>query len=155
MAYPSVFDGHEEDIFARIAAGDEMTAIARSFERDRSALHRWLCRPEHAEAWRAAKVASSYAYCEKADAAVEELDKYEGEALTAPVVARAKLKREHYMKIAELRNREEFGEQKGPLLQLNMGDLHLSALQQGGKLTIGQQPAPLAPLPEDDEDEAA
>lgn len=132
------FDGHEDEIFARIAAGHTIVAIAADYDRSDFALHAFLRRPENQERAKEAKRVSADAILAKIDAEFDGLDEMDGDRLTSPIVQRAKLKVDHYRWLAAKRNPDEYGEKQGPLLQITTGDLHLAALQSGGRITLEQ-----------------
>jgi hypothetical protein len=66
-------------------------------------------------------------------------------AVSAHEVAAAKLRIETRRHLAGVWNRDQYGEQKGPQVQVNIGALHLDALRQAASVVEAVEIAPEAP----------
>src|SRR5688500_10613249 len=125
----AVLDRNEADVFEMIAEGKTMQAIADRFGVSRRSVYNWLKAGDesHQALWKDARILSSHAY---ADQGLEILDGAQ-HAESAHEVNAARYRAEYRLKLAALRNREEYGE-RGPFVQVNVnnGELHLAALTQ-------------------------
>lgn len=145
-------DGGPDAIWDRIIAGEEMKAIAESYGETYSVLYSWIRSggPERVAAWKDAKRLSADALSEKATEKVMKLDDA-GAGVTGPEVGRAKLQADHLMRLAAIRNREEFGDgsdQIGQGLQ-SIGSAFLQALKARGSMpeVTGDTDEPAPALP--------
>ena len=142
-------DAHREEVLALVADATPMPKIAKRFEVGLRSLWRWVGYEENRADYDAACEESAEAWAAKGWQYVEE-----AESKSTADVSLAKLRADFCMQMAAKRNRKTFGD--GPQVQvtnnLNLNDLHLSALQQLGNMAaLPRRPEALtAEVVEDD-----
>lgn len=164
MAGPkSKLDEHEDAILARYAGGMAVTKIAEEFGCHRDTLYDWLNKPERKDRVEMARKASADAWVDRGLDRISALSEKDDDSLTSARVSLAKLEVDFCRWMAEKRDPDTYGQKQGPLLQLNMGDLHLEALQAKGAAHLGRlaqasaerQLMPAEIADDDEQDEAA
>jgi len=135
--------GGDEVIFERIAEGEKLKEIARSFGVSRALLYDWRDRggDDRKKGWSTAMRARAAAQAEEAG---EILDNLVGSEISNADVKLA-TERANYRKwLASKLDPETFGEQQGVQVQLNISQLHLQALKAANAAATlpASQPAP-------------
>ena len=127
----------QEVVFDRVAAGEEIEAIARDFGLTARTFYRWAkATPERASEWEAAREASAHAHAEKAGKVLEDA-RAEGEKLTAAQASVAGRLADFHRWLAEKRGRKEYGPEAAKLaVNFDFGQLHLEALQSKGSMSL-------------------
>jgi transposase-like protein len=123
--------GGDHVVFSRIASGETIASIAKSFGRDRDTVYRWLNIEERRRAWEDAKRASADALVE---AGLEIIDDPTAGETTARV-QHAKSRAEYRRWLASCRS-EEYRDHNSPVVQLNIQQLHLDALRKLGSMDL-------------------
>ena len=127
-----VDDGGDAAVLDRVADGEPMVDIAKTYKISRSTLMRWVKKDE------ARHAAYLVAKSESADALVEEA----GEILdgasteTGPDVQKAKERAAHRRWLASKRDRAQYGDDAKALIAVNvdLSSLHLDALREAGHM---------------------
>lgn len=115
--------GGMEWFLERIADGETMQAIAKEIGCSRGLLYMWLkTDPEKQEQFRQAREMSAHAHAEDALQMADEAMN----PVMAPLV-RERVQHRRWM--AEKFNKQEYGKQNDPAIQINIGELHLEALK--------------------------
>jgi hypothetical protein len=131
--------GGEDAVFERLADGERVRDIMRSFGWSRPFFYQWL---DHGAAnkerrrakYALAKRASAEAYAEDAGAILDDLAEQPVGEITPALVALSGKRADYRKWVAGMRNPEEFGD-KAAGLTVNIGTLHLDALRQVGSMT--------------------
>jgi transposase-like protein len=128
--------GDDDAVFARIADGELIQEIAASFGASAGLLRSWRNAggQERRAKWAEAMRESAESHAEKSISIADELT--DVAILTSADVSSAKLRSEQRRWMAMVRDRETFGEQRGPMVQIQIGELHLDALRQRGRMQI-------------------
>ena len=121
--------GGLEVILDRVADGETVTAIARDLGVSRAMLGNWLNHERRVEQYALAKRRAAGALVEQSLDIVDEAD--------PSTVQVAKLRADTRRWIASKLDRESWGEDKGPTVAIQINDLHLGALRQGGRVLEG------------------
>lgn len=147
--------GGDDAVFEHIANAEKMEDVAARFRGfipekpeypSRSEIYNWIKNggPERRARWVEAKEIAAY---NLADDAEDELRK--ADATHQAGVSKAKAIAGMKWNKAQVFNRKDFGEeQAGPLVSLNVGQLHMEALQAGGGMelnpdrVVGRLPGP-------------
>lgn len=129
--------GGDDAILGRVASGEAVKRIASDYGVSYETLRRWInASEERREAYDQAKADS-------ADALVEEAGEILDQAPTdsAPQVTKAVKRAEHKRWLAGKRDREQYGDDKGANVNVNLdlSSLHLDALRQAGSMEAAQQ----------------
>lgn len=132
--------GGEDWFFDQVADGRMMKDIASQFGISRSLIYRWLkvVVNDYESKLRAARLLASHVHVEDA---LEIIDNADVESQAG--VSKAKEQANFRKWLASVRNRKDFGEQKGPVIALNISSLHLDALKASG-ITAAALQAPAA-----------
>ena len=133
--------GGEAVIFDRIADGETITAICRTYSVSRRMIYNWIHAggEDREHGWKLAKELSAEAHAEKAGEVLEDVA---GGIITTADVSLAGKRSAYHQWLAGKRNRKEFGEDAGKVnVQVNvLADLHLDALRKAGSMTSPQSP---------------
>lgn len=114
--------GGIDAVLRRVADGETLTAVARSMGLSRSMLGDWLNHtPERAELLRRARAASASALAEQALEMADTND--------AAAHGKTRLQIEMRRWLAGRYAPDEYGEQKQPGVEINIGSLHIDALR--------------------------
>lgn len=115
-----------------IAQAVPMSQIAKEFGVSRRSLFNWCKLPEVREKVEAAKAESAESWVEKAQ---RYLDEAKGDSNSE--VGLVKLRVDFCMRMAEIRNRAEWGDKpQGLNVNVNIGQLHLDALRKVGRMSL-------------------
>ena len=135
--------GGEAVIFDRIADGETITAICRTYSVSRRMIYNWIHAggEDREHGWKLAKELSAEAHAEKAGEVLEDVA---GGIITTADVSLAGKRSAYHQWLAGKRNRKEFGEDAGKVnVQVNvLADLHLDALRKAGSMSTNSLPSP-------------
>lgn len=124
--------GGDEVILDRIANGEYVTTIAKEWKVSPAMIYFWIHDSEAREvAWKTAKEISAHSHVE---GGLERLTRLadKGAGITPAQVSAEKALAEYRMKLAQSRNRAEYGEKKEPSVVFNFGTEYLSQLKELG-----------------------
>lgn len=123
----------EEEIFARVAAGDYAGEIAKAAGCSRKTFFRWI-KAGGAER----KAAYELAQLEGADGHIERgAEELEVDPKDTATVSLAKARADFRFKLAERLNRAKYGDAGNSLnVNLSVGELHLEALKAKGSMAL-------------------
>ena len=134
-------EGGDHTVFDRIVEGETITAIAKSYDLSRRMIYDWIHQSTEREgAWAEAKRLSADALIEEGGEILDDTSA----ALTSSGATMAQARANWRKWLATTRDRKQYGEEKAPLISLNIGEAHLRALRLDGKT---DQPA-ISPAPE-------
>jgi len=114
--------GGEERIWDRVASGQTILSLCNEVGMSAGRFYDWVNKSEERTA--ALARAREVGAHSLVDQTAEIVD-----TATAADVAVAKLRTENRWKMAKAFNRAQYGDQQGPLVQINMGDMALDALR--------------------------
>ncbi len=137
--------GWDEAVFDRVRAGDYMKDIAKDLGATYSILRDAIRHggEERKREYETAKFESADALVEDAMIAIDKLDDII--AITSPEVSRAKLTADTKRWLAGRRDRGQYGDDPLAVIGvLDLGQLHLSALQKAGSRDLLEAPEPEA-----------
>jgi len=114
--------GGEERILDRIASGQTVLSLCAEIGVSTGRFYDWVNRtPDRAAAVARAREVSAHSLVEQTAEIVD--------TATPEDVAVAKLRAENRWKMAKAFNKAAYGDDRGPLVQLNLGDMALDALR--------------------------
>ena len=143
-------DGGEQHIFDQVVAGTKIREIMEPYGITRGMFYWWVKDggEERAEGYRLAKEFSAEAHAEMAGTILEELavdDDGRRRSFDSADVSLAGKRSDYHRWLARVRDRTQFGEDKGAAVNLNLNlslqDAHLGALKELGRMTR-LQPSP-------------
>lgn len=132
----------QDPVLERLEAGKSLTTICRELAVSKRALNDWLDKPEHAGL-------ASRARARAADQLAAEVLEIADSAAPEEVNL-ARLRTDVRKWVAAKWNPAAYGEQRGPSVVINVGDLHLRALKQT-PITIESTPVDLSVTDQSDE----
>jgi hypothetical protein len=135
--------GGDEVILDRIANGEYVTEIAKSWDVSPSMIYFWLHESEAREqAWKTAKEISAHSHME---GGLERLTRLAdmGAGVTAAQVSAEKALAEYRMRLAAARNRAEYGDKAQTEVHFNFGDSYLAQLKELGHHDQQALPEPI------------
>ena len=144
-------EGLEDEIFEAISDGLSIGKVCEKFGiTSRKMFYDWKKnKPELEDKFQAAKKFSAEAHLELAETALDALDKQSH--LTSPEVALVMGKVKYRQWLAGVRDKEQYGPQDTARIQINIGDLHMAALQSpGARPQIAAAPVPETLIPVED-----
>ena len=134
--------GGEEYVFTRVAEGKTLKEIAEEIGVSRQQLSTWCNHRQRRDALARARREAATALVEEGLTIADGVQ----DPTEVPV---AKLRADYRRWMAGKLNREAWGDQQGPLVNINLGDLHLEALKAANRPAIEGEARPEA---EDDDD---
>ena len=134
MAHDAIRNaGGEKYVFDQVASGRSLKALAIELGVSRPILSTWSNAPARRDSYRQARQAA-------ADALVEEGLAIADSARDASEVPAAKLRSDFRKWMAARMNAESWGEQRGALVNIDIGQLHLDALRAANRTDIDGDP---------------
>ncbi len=125
-------DGGDDAVLDRVAEGESMVDIAKTYRISRSTLMRWVKKDDaRHSAYKAAKSESADSLVEEAGEILDDADPSSG-----PTVQKAKERAAHRRWLASKRDRVQYGDDAKALVAVNfdLGSLHLDALRAVGHM---------------------
>lgn len=126
----------EDEILQLFAGANTVKDVCKRYDVARDTLWKWInADHDRLARYKAALKESGSAWAEKAAEALEEA---KGES--SAEVQLAKARADFYWRMAERRDRDQYGEEKNRVdLNVNIGDLHLNALRIHGHMDKHQE----------------
>jgi hypothetical protein len=119
----------EDEVMGAIANGETLTRLAERIGVSRPLLSAWCNKPQRVDKYAHAKRAAASALVDESLQIVD--------AAEIDTVQVAELRADTRKWIASRLDRQTWGDDKGPTVAIQINDLHLGALRQGGRVIEG------------------
>lgn len=113
----------EEAVFDALARGESQEAIRAQFNVSRTAWERWMGSEAGSALYARARASAAHVLAE------EVIQIADNVAEDSAAVSKGKLRADSRKWLASVWNREGYGEQHGPLVNIDLGSLHLNSLR--------------------------
>jgi transposase-like protein len=126
----------EEYVSGFVADGESVRKVAARFGVSKHLMYEWLRMDpsgRREELFQAARKASAEAHADRAGEVLEEVDPH---LATSPMVQLANSRSNYHRWMAEVRDRDTFGNKPAAVVNVSLGALHLDALRQAGSVPV-------------------